>query len=49
MDRSWLVSALWDDTWTCVGDPEALINTLQRDPWPTPTGSDPTKTCCHRD
>jgi hypothetical protein len=19
-DRSWLVSALWDDTWTCVGD-----------------------------
>ncbi len=24
-DRSWLVSALWDDDWTCVGGPTALI------------------------
>ncbi|MET7752696.1 hypothetical protein [Micromonospora sp. NPDC005367] len=31
-DRSWLVSALWDDTWTCVGDPAPLIHTLERDP-----------------
>ncbi|MFI2709279.1 hypothetical protein ACH495_03990 [Micromonospora sp. NPDC018662] len=30
-DRSWLVSALWDDTWTCVGGPEPLIRTLERD------------------
>ena len=29
-DRSWLVSALWDDTWTCIGGPADLINTLQR-------------------
>ena len=26
-DRSWLVSALWDDTWTCIGGPDALITT----------------------
>lgn len=25
-DRSWLVSTLWDDDWTCVGGPEALIS-----------------------
>ena len=25
-DRSWLVSALWDDTWTCVGAPLHLID-----------------------
>ncbi len=31
-DRSWLVSALWDDTWTCIGGPDALIEALQRDP-----------------
>ncbi|MFI2709298.1 hypothetical protein ACH495_04090 [Micromonospora sp. NPDC018662] len=31
-DRSWLVSALWDDTWTCIGGPEQLIHTLERDP-----------------
>ncbi|MET8039327.1 hypothetical protein ABZU25_00530 [Micromonospora sp. NPDC005215] len=31
-DRSWLVSALWDDTWACVGGPEPLIHTLERDP-----------------
>jgi hypothetical protein len=29
-DRSWLVSALWDDTWTCVGGPDPLIDTLER-------------------
>lgn len=31
-DRSWLVSALWDDAWTCVGGPERLIDALQHDP-----------------
>lgn len=31
-DRSWLVSALWDDTWTCVGGPAELIAELQQDP-----------------
>jgi hypothetical protein len=31
-DRSWLVSALWDDTWTCIGGPEPLIDALERDP-----------------
>jgi hypothetical protein len=30
-DRSWLVSALWDDTWTCVGGPRRLIDSLERD------------------
>ncbi|MDQ3627843.1 MAG: hypothetical protein M3419_03350 [Actinomycetota bacterium] len=30
-DRSWLVSALWDDTWTCIGGPAALIDTLEKD------------------
>lgn len=30
-DRSWLVSALWDDTWTCVGGPRRLIDALVRD------------------
>ena len=29
-DRSWLVSALWDDGWTCIGGPEALIDRLER-------------------
>jgi hypothetical protein len=31
-DRSWLVSALWDDTWTCIGGPDTLIEALQHDP-----------------
>lgn len=26
MDRSGLVSTLWDDDWTCVGGPVALID-----------------------
>lgn len=30
-DRSWLVSALWDDTWTCIGGSSALIRALQGD------------------
>ena len=31
-DRSWLVSALWDDLWTCIGGPADLIDTLRQDP-----------------
>lgn len=31
-DRSWLVSALWDDTWTCIGGSDQLVDTLLRDP-----------------
>ena len=31
-DRSWLVSALWDDTWTCVGGTAALIAALHHHP-----------------
>jgi hypothetical protein len=31
-DRSWLVSALWDDLWTDVGGSEALVSALHRDP-----------------
>jgi hypothetical protein len=31
-DRSWLVSALWDDTWTCIGGPTTLIEALHNDP-----------------
>jgi len=30
-DRTWLVSALWDDTWTCVGGPNSLIDALAQD------------------
>jgi hypothetical protein len=30
-DRSWLVSALWDDTWTYVGGPRHLIDALAAD------------------
>ncbi|WP_208611938.1 hypothetical protein [Mycobacterium paraffinicum] len=26
VDRSWLVSTLWDDDWTCVGGPVALLD-----------------------
>lgn len=31
-DRSWLVSTLWDDEWTCVGGPEELVASLEHDP-----------------
>lgn len=29
-DRCWLVSTLWDDDWTCLGGPAALVNDLLR-------------------
>jgi hypothetical protein len=31
-DRSWLLSTLWDDYWTCIGGPEALVTDLLADP-----------------
>lgn len=31
-DRSWLVSALWDDTWTDVGGSALVLAALRRDP-----------------
>jgi hypothetical protein len=31
-DRSWLVSTLWDDDWTCIGGPAVLIDTFRHDP-----------------
>lgn len=31
-DRGWLVSTLWDDDWTCVGGPAALVDDLIRHP-----------------
>lgn len=27
-DRSWLVSTMWDDEWTCIGGPEQLVSRL---------------------
>ena len=32
MDRSWLVSTLWDDDWTCVGGTVALVAALLNHP-----------------
>src|SRR5580704_14889951 len=31
-DRSWLVSTLWDDDWTCIGGPTALVGRFLRHP-----------------
>jgi hypothetical protein len=31
-DRSWLVSTLWDDDWTCIGAPATLVGTFLRQP-----------------
>ncbi len=28
LDRSWLVSTMWDDDWRCVGGPAALVDAL---------------------
>jgi len=32
LDRSWLFSMLWDDGWTDVGGPRALLDALATDP-----------------
>jgi hypothetical protein len=31
VDRSWLVSTLWDDDWTCIGGPAKLVDKFVRD------------------
>jgi hypothetical protein len=31
-DRSWLVSALWDDDWSCIGGPAELVARFLRHP-----------------
>jgi hypothetical protein len=31
-DRSWLVSTLWDDDWTCIGGPAGLVDRFLDDP-----------------
>ena len=31
-DRSWLVSTLWDDDWTCIGGPATLVGKFLRHP-----------------
>ena len=31
-DRSWLVSTLWDDDWTCIGGPVELIDSFLHHP-----------------
>lgn len=30
-DRSWLVSTLWDDDWTCIGGSKELVNAFLAD------------------
>ena len=32
MDRSWLVSTLWDDDWTCIGGPADLVDKFMGHP-----------------
>jgi hypothetical protein len=45
-DRSWLVSTLWDDDWTCIGGPTGLVRRFLRHPdlhaTPVALGQDPT-------
>ncbi|HEX9517067.1 MAG TPA: hypothetical protein VF940_12945 [Streptosporangiaceae bacterium] len=31
-DRSWLVSTLWDDDWSCIGGPAELVTSFLRHP-----------------
>lgn len=31
-DRTWLVSTLWDDDWTCLGGPSALVERVLHHP-----------------
>jgi hypothetical protein len=31
-DRSWLVTTLWDDDWTCIGGPRALVDDVLSHP-----------------
>jgi hypothetical protein len=45
-DRSWLVSTLWDDDWTCIGGPTALVDRYLHAPgleaYPVAPGQDRT-------
>ena len=45
-DRSWLVSALWDDTWTDIGGSAAVIAALQRNPLVNARLSRPDEDAC---
>jgi hypothetical protein len=31
VDRSWLLSTMWDDDWTCIGGSEELVSSFLRD------------------
>jgi hypothetical protein len=31
-DRSWLISALWDDDWSCLGGPAGLVDSVLAHP-----------------
>jgi hypothetical protein len=31
-DRSWLMSTLWDDDWTCIGGPTGLVDSFLHHP-----------------
>jgi hypothetical protein len=31
-DRSWLISTLWDDDWTCIGGSRRLVDAFLADP-----------------
>jgi len=31
-DRSWLLSTLWDDDWSCLGGPQELVDAFLEDP-----------------
>lgn len=47
-DRSWLISTMWDDSWTCIGGTEQLVDRVLSDPTLGPRarrvviGQDPT-------
>ena len=32
LDRSWFLTALWDDDWACIGGPAQLVEALAREP-----------------
>jgi hypothetical protein len=31
-DRSWLISTMWDDDWTCIGGPKELVDSFLSHP-----------------
>jgi hypothetical protein len=48
-DQSWLVSALWDDTWTCIGRPHTLIEASDDRADGASTEANPGMPECYRD